>query len=142
MLYFFYNKVFHRARFNTIGCANHLLSVQSIDCKKLQVVFLEGPHNIAVSTDSKGRLLLHNVTNYLSLAAKLAGRLSKSVQPMLLTDGRQLGPICQLANLQTSKLGQALRAEPGAQQEETYHALEGLLLVCSARGASVGQSLP
>ena len=108
----------------------------------MQVVFLESTQNVAVSADSKGRLLLHNVTNYLSLAAKLAGRLSKSVQPMLLTDGRQLGPICQLANLQTAKLGLSLRAEPGAHQEETYHALEGLLLVCSARGASVGQSLP
>lgn len=105
----------------------------------MQVTFLEGAQNVAVSADSKGRLLLHNVTNYLSLAAKLAGRLSKSVQPMLLTDGRQIGPICQLANLPVAKLGQSLATEAGTQQEETYHALEGLLLVCSARGASVGQ---
>lgn len=95
---------------------------------------------MAVSADCKGRLLLHNVTAYLSLAAKLAGRLAKSIQPGLLTDGRQLGPISQLANLPASKALSSLKTDPGAQQEESSQALEGLMLVCSSRGASVGPS--
>lgn len=105
-----------------------------------QATFLEGAQNVALSSDSRGRLLLHNVTAYLSLAAKFAGRLTKIVQPVLLTDGRQLGPICQLLNLPASKMVTSLRSESGGQQDESYHALEGLVLVCSSRGASVGDA--
>jgi len=47
----------------------------------MQAVFLESSQVIAVTADSRGRVLLHNVTQYLSLTAKLAGRLSKVHSP-------------------------------------------------------------
>lgn len=105
----------------------------------MQITFLEGPQILAVSVESSGRMLSHNITLYLSLTAKLTGRLTKSVQPVLLTNGQQLGPVCQLLNLSAARAGSALKADPGTQQEESHHALEGLILVCSARGASVGK---
>ena len=51
---------------------------------------MEGSQVIAVTADSRGRMLLHNVTQYLSLTAKLAGRLSK-VHPAQ-GDGNDCGP--------------------------------------------------
>jgi hypothetical protein len=103
----------------------------------MQAVFLESSQVIAVTADSRGRILLHNVTQYLSLTAKLAGRLSKSVQPVLLTDGRQIGPVCQLANLPSPRTvggGQP----SGSAVSDVLHACEGVLLICSLRAAFVG----
>lgn len=103
----------------------------------MQAVFLESSQVIAVTADSRGRLLLHNVTQYLSLTAKLAGRLTKSVQPALLTDGRQIGPICQLANLPSPRAVGGGHPS-GAAVSDLQHACEGVLLICSSRAAFVG----
>ena len=50
-----------------------------------------GPQLTAVTSDSRGRLVYHNVSSYLSLTAMFAGRLAKGAQPAVLHDGRQLG---------------------------------------------------
>lgn len=89
----------------------------------------------------------HNVTAYLSLTAMFAGRLTKAAQPTVLTDGRQLGPLCYLTGLSpwrpvspSTPAGDVGRAhvphEPALQQT-----MEGMLLICSAKGAFVGQLL-
>ena len=41
----------------------------------VQAAFLEGPQMVAVTADSRGRLIAHNVSQYLSLTAILAGAL-------------------------------------------------------------------
>ena len=68
----------------------------------VQATFLEGSQITAVTADSRGRLVFHNVTAYLSLTSIFTG-LTKAAQPSLLTDGRQLGPLCVLAALPAPK---------------------------------------
>lgn len=97
-----------------------------LGCGGVQVAFLEGPLVAAVTGDARGRLVHHNVSAYLSLAAMLAGRLSKAGQPTVLTDGRQLGPVCALAGL------------PAGKTDAGMHMLESMLIMCSAKGCYVG----
>ncbi|CAL8466179.1 g5715 [Coccomyxa elongata] len=113
--------------------------------------FLEGGNaserSTALTCDSRGRLVYHNVSAYLSITNFLAGRLSKGAQPVLVLDGRQLGPICRCVPLPLPRA----RAHRSASPDDAARALffqdgaspfDGMVLLCTARAAYVGRMLP
>ena len=110
----------------------------------VQATFLEGSQITAVTADSRGRLMFHNVTAYLSLTSIFTG-LTKAAQPSLLTDGRQLGPLCVLAGLPAPKTQGPPPTDAGRphfiQDGAGQHVWDGMLVMCSAKGAFIGAPL-
>lgn len=107
----------------------------------MQISCLQGAQIVAVAANAEGRITFHNVTSYLSLSAKLVGRLvaNSGTAPVLVTNGKQLGPISQLVYLPVAKLEALVKSAPRAQKLEVRQALEGHILICSGRGAFVGE---
>eukprot|EP00884_Botryococcus_braunii_P022622 jgi/Botrbrau1/9043/Bobra.0376s0020.2 len=114
----------------------------------IQCAFLEGQAGGALTADSRGRLVHHNIHAYLSLTAMLAGRLTKGSQMSLLLDGRQLGPLTKVAGLfapmrpPVPPKGAAESADTARHfffQEGGAAWLEGTALICSHKGAFVAR---
>ena len=121
-----------------------LQSVHMPACFGVQATFLEGSQITAVTADSRGRLVFHNVTAYLSLTSIFTG-LTKGAQPSLLTEGRQLGPLCVLAGLPAPRTPGPPPADAGRphfiQDGAAQHVWDGMLIMCSAKGAFIGAPL-
>ncbi|KAL0018560.1 hypothetical protein WJX77_004866 [Trebouxia sp. C0004] len=107
--------------------------------------FVEGSAQLALTADAKGRLVSHNVTAYLSITSIFAGRLSRSSQPVMLLDGKQLGPVCCVLPLLPPRpsthtdASDPARTHPAQENGAVY---EGLFLAATLGGMLVARVTP
>ncbi|KAK9804391.1 hypothetical protein WJX72_010740 [[Myrmecia] bisecta] len=115
------------------------------------VAFVEGPQACALSADSRGRIMFHPVSGYLSLTAMFTGRLTKGSQATLLLDGKQLGPVCRMLPLAgpppRSSGGQRGGGAEAADLSRMFFAqeggaLEGVVLLCASQAVYVARLSP
>ncbi|KAL0048183.1 hypothetical protein WJX82_009442 [Trebouxia sp. C0006] len=107
--------------------------------------FVEGTAQLALTADAKGRLVSHNVTAYLSITSIFAGRLSINSQPVMLFDGKQLGPVCCVLPLLPPRSPTHTDASIPtrthiAQENAALH--EGLFLAATLSGMLVARVTP
>ncbi|DBA69468.1 TPA: hypothetical protein ACH3X2_012810 [Trebouxia sp. C0005] len=107
--------------------------------------FVEGSAQLALTADAKGRLVSHNVTAYLSITSIFAGRLSRSSQPVMLLDGKQLGPVCCVLPLLPPRSSTHTDASDPARThiaQETAAIHEGLFLAATLGGMLIARVTP
>ena len=109
----------------------------------MQAAFVEGSQLLAVTAEATGRLIIHNVSSYLSLTAKLAGKLSKLMQPSVVSPAQPWGEVLRLAGLRPASTCQIEATSPDINPSTLLAVFcEGLLLVLGSMRLCIGLSLP
>ena len=104
------------------------------------MAFIDGTQILAISAEASGRMVVHNVTSYLSLTAKLAGKLSKLLQPNLLILEPPIGDVFKITGLRAVSNCPVQPPNPDVNSRTVIaHACEGMVLLIGLHRLCLGK---